>query len=76
MAPLSQRPTTTDMHAVSVHKKARHDDPTNGTGKPEPLKHNLSCLWSRRISRRDRVIYKSDERCVYIFAIGGHYDRF
>ncbi len=56
MGPLSQRPTTTDMHAVSVHKKARHDDPTNGTGKPEPLKHNLSGLWSRRISRKDRVI--------------------
>ena len=52
------------------------EDPSRGTGKPEPLKHNLSGLWSRRISQRDRVIYKFDERYVYIFAIGGHYDQF
>ncbi|QJD72200.1 type II toxin-antitoxin system YoeB family toxin [Marinobacterium sp. LSUCC0821] len=32
----------------------RSEDPTIGLGKPEPLKHNLSGLWSRRISRKDR----------------------
>ena len=52
------------------------EDPSRGTGKPEPLKHNLSGLWSRRISQRDRVIYKFDERYVYIFAIGGDYVQF
>jgi toxin YoeB len=51
-------------------------DPTQGTGKPEPLKHNLSGFWSRRLSTRDRVIYKFDDRYVYIFAIGGHYEQF
>ena len=51
------------------------DDPARGLGKPEPLKHNLSGLWSRRLSRQDRLIYAFDERHVYIFAIGGHYDR-
>ena len=50
-------------------------DPTSGTGKPEPLKHYLSGLWSRRISQRDRAIYKFDDRHLYIFAIGGHYDQ-
>ena len=59
-----------------VLKEMLRDDPTAGTGKPEPLKHKLSGLWSRRISQRDRVIYKFDERYVYIFAIGGHYDQF
>lgn len=52
----------------------RSEDPSSGLGKPEPLKHNLSGLWSRRISEKDRLIYKFDDEYIYIFAIGGHYD--
>ena len=48
-------------------------DPATGIGKPEQLKHNLTGLWSRRISQKDRLIYKFDDRYIYIFAIGGHY---
>jgi len=55
-------------------KEMLRDDPSSGAGNPEPLKHNLSGLWSRRISQRDRLIYKYDDQYVYIFAIGGHYD--
>ena len=57
-------------------KEMLRDDPDNGTGKPEPLKHNLSGLWSRRISQKDRVIYKYDKNYIYIFAIGGHYNQY
>jgi toxin YoeB len=57
-------------------KEILRDDPSSGTGKPEPLKHNLSGLWSRRISQKDRVIYKYDKDYIYIFAIGGHYDQY
>ena len=46
-----------------------------GLGKPEPLKHNLSGLWSRRFSRHDRLIYRFDDARIYIHAIGGHYDQ-
>ncbi|MEE9356336.1 MAG: type II toxin-antitoxin system YoeB family toxin [Methylococcaceae bacterium] len=52
------------------------DNPSTGTGKPELLKHNLSGLWSRRISQKDRIIYRYDSEYIYIFAIGGHYDQF
>ena len=52
------------------------DDPSKGIGKPEQLKHNLTGLWSRRLSQKDRVVYKFDDDCIYIFAIGGHYDQF
>lgn len=52
----------------------RTDDPGSGLGKPEQLKHSLSGLWSKRISQKDRLIYKFDETSIYIFAIGGHYD--
>jgi toxin YoeB len=48
--------------------------PTTGLGKPEPLRHNLSGFWSRRISHKDRLIYKFDDTAIYVFAIGGHYD--
>ncbi|ADJ29620.1 Txe/YoeB family addiction module toxin [Nitrosococcus watsonii] len=51
------------------------DDPSSGLGKPELLKHGLSGLWSKRISQKDRLIYRFDENFIYIFAIGGHYDR-
>ena len=50
------------------------DDPSKGMGKPEQLRHSLAGLWSKRISQKDRLIYKFDERSIYIFAIGGHYD--
>jgi len=53
----------------------RSDDLTAGFGKPEALKYNLSGLWSRRISQKDRLIYRFDDRAIYIFAIGGHYDQ-
>ena len=53
----------------------RSDDLSSGLGKPEPLKHDLSGLWSRRISQGDRLIYRFDDDAIYIFAIGGHYDQ-
>ena len=54
-------------------KEVLRSDPATGLGKPESLKHNLSGLWSKRISQKDRLIYKFDDNSVYIFAIGGHY---
>ena len=56
-----------------ILKEILRSDPSSGLGKPEPLKHNLSGLWSKRISQKDRLIYKFDEEYVYIFAVGGHY---
>ena len=54
----------------------RSNDSASSLRKPEPLKHNLSGLfWSKRISQRDRLIYRFDEKSIYIFAIGGHYDQ-
>lgn len=55
-------------------KEMLRDDPSKGMGKPEQLRHNLTGFWSRRLSQKDRLIYKFDENCIYIFAIGGHYD--
>lgn len=50
------------------------EHPFTGTGKPEPLKYNLSGVWSRRISREHRLIYEVEENTVFILSAKGHYD--
>jgi toxin YoeB len=39
-------------------------DPFHGTGKPEPLKGNLSGHWSRRITDEHRVVYQQPKVVV------------
>lgn len=36
----------------------RENDPLKGLGKPEPLKHDLSGFWSRRITGDHRLVYR------------------
>ena len=43
-----------------------------GLGKPEPLKHELSGYWSRRITEVHRLIYSIDEENIYIASCKGH----
>ena len=40
--------------------------PFDGIGKPEPLKHNLSGWWSRRIDDTDRIVYYERDGIIYI----------
>lgn len=56
-----------------ILKQLQRDDPSQGYGKPEPLRHSLAGLWSRRLSQKDRLIYSFTEESIHIFAIGGHY---
>ncbi|WP_439557680.1 Txe/YoeB family addiction module toxin [Dyadobacter sp.] len=49
------------------------EDPTNGIGKPELLKHNLAGKYSRRIDREHRIIYQVDQTTVRILSLRGHY---
>lgn len=45
-----------------------------GMGKPEPLKHNLSGWWSRRIDEVNRIVYYEQNGIIYIVSCRGHYD--
>ena len=72
---LRQRDKKLHKNLCRILKEMLRGDPASGLGKPEPLKHNLSGLWSRRLSQKDRVIYKFDKDYIYIFAIGGHYEK-
>lgn len=49
--------------------------PHEGTGRPEQLKHELSGFWSRRINKKDRLIYDIDEseQIVTLYSAKGHY---
>lgn len=44
-----------------------------GLGKPEPLKHELSGFWSRRITETHRLIYSIDQDNIYIASCRNHY---
>ena len=48
-------------------------DPFHGTGKPEPLKENLSGYWSRRITQEHRLVYKVFPDHVIIVSCKYHY---
>ncbi|MFO7934729.1 MAG: Txe/YoeB family addiction module toxin [Bacteroidales bacterium] len=49
--------------------------PYEGVGHPEPLKYEMSGYWSRRINRKDRIIYKVYEDRVVVLVVSaiGHY---
>ncbi|MER3481933.1 MAG: Txe/YoeB family addiction module toxin [Meiothermus sp.] len=44
-------------------------DPFDGLGKPQPLKHLGSNIWSRRITQEHRLVYQvSDEQISFLQA--------
>lgn len=47
--------------------------PFSGLGKPEPLKHELRGLWSRRITQEHRLVYKITENEIVILSCKFHY---
>jgi toxin YoeB len=49
-------------------------DPFGGTGKPEPLKGELTGWWSKRIDQEHRLIYRVTADALVIAQARGHYD--
>ena len=49
------------------------EDPYDGIGKPEALKHEFSGKWSRRINEEHRIIYEVIGDVLYIYSLKGHY---
>ena len=48
--------------------------PFAGIGKPEPLKHELSGYWSRRITNEHRLVYKVTQNEVLFLSCKYHYE--
>jgi len=49
--------------------------PYDGIGKPEPLKYDLTGLWSRRIDREHRLVYQIRDEDLLIYSCRYHYDK-
>lgn len=47
--------------------------PFSGTGKPEPLKNELSGWWSCRIDREHRLVYRVKDGALEIAQCRHHY---
>lgn len=58
---------------INALLKDIHRDPFKGTGSPEPLKHDLSGYWSRRITLEQRVVYRVKERQIRVIQCRYHY---
>ena len=54
--------------------KELSENPFEGVGSPEQLKFNFANCWSRRINRKDRIIYQVNEDIITVFVISakGH----
>lgn len=50
-------------------------EPLDGMGKPEPLKHDLSGYWSRRIDDANRLVYQVEGDVLTIIQCRGHYQQ-
>ena len=48
--------------------------PFFGSAKPEPLKYELSGMWSRRINKELRLVYEVEGNIVFILSAKGHYE--
>lgn len=49
------------------------EDPYQGIGKPEALKHSLSGKWSRRITQEHRYVYEIADDTLFVISLKGHY---
>lgn len=54
-----------------IEECLRH--PFEGTGKPEPLKGDLTGFWSRRIDREHRLVYLVGPTAIEIAQCRYHY---
>jgi len=55
-----------------IKEITRH--PYEGTGHPEPLKHEWQGYWSRRIDKYNRLIYRISDGNLEIAQCKSHYD--
>jgi toxin YoeB len=67
-----QQDRKTALRIVKLIKEIQRT-PFTGTGKPEPLKHDLQGCWSRRITQEHRLVYEIKDDKIRILACRYHY---
>lgn len=58
---------------INLLIKSIQREPIDGLGKPEPLKHNLSGFWSRRITGEHRLVYAVEDDEIRVVMCRYHY---
>lgn len=63
------------MKRINLLIKDIERNPFEGLGKPEPLKHDLSGFWSRRIDDQNRIVYRIKNDVLEISQCRTHYKK-
>jgi len=58
---------------INLLIKVVERDPFTGIVKPEPLKHQLSGFWSRRIDQQHRLVYSFHDDIIHFAQCRDHY---
>ena len=68
-----QRTSKEKVKQIGKLIKAIKRDPFKGIGKPEPLKHELTGCWSKRIDDEHRLVYQVTDDKIRVLACRYHY---
>jgi toxin YoeB len=68
-----QKNDTRVLRRINQLIKAIQREPFEGIGKPEPLRHQLQGLWSRRIDEEHRLVYEVEDDELRVIACRYHY---
>lgn len=68
-----QETDTKVLKRINTLIKEIQREPYKGIGRPEPLKHNWTGYWSRRINREHRLVYKATKQALFIAQCRYHY---
>ncbi|MFN0049703.1 MAG: Txe/YoeB family addiction module toxin [Cytophagales bacterium] len=67
---MDKRTTSRILKLINEIKRTHFE----GTGKPEPLKHQFKGKWSRRITDEHRLVYEVSDNLITIISCKYHYD--
>ncbi|SEJ30871.1 toxin YoeB [Dyadobacter sp. SG02] len=63
------------LRKIRVLLESITQSPFSGIGKQEPLKHQLSGFWSRRINDEHRLVYEIKEGRIIVVQCRFHYSK-
>lgn len=66
---------TQSFNKVQAFLAELKDHPKTGTGQPERLKYKKGEIWSRRINKKDRLVYEVEDETVTVTVLSAsdHY---
>ncbi|MCB9075806.1 MAG: Txe/YoeB family addiction module toxin [Chitinophagales bacterium] len=73
---IKQSGRVSDIRKIETFLHEMENDPRKGTGSPEQLRYFDGEIWSRRINKKDRLVYEifDNEVLITIIQAIGHYE--